>query len=323
VTAVAQGAARSRASTRRLTIAGSLASVSLMLLSGCGSLLGSGHPSVWYQLEDRTDGRGTAASGDAPAPPPGSSAPSATAPGGSAPATSPAPAASTAPAASAPSSAGAQRTAAPRGPRHRGRNGAPATSTSAPAAAATPAPAPAGSRGTPGVAQALPRLMLSALEAGPLYDSTGIVYGSGGTRSYYLYANWSERPSRRLVSLIDARLNARMRAQAPSDRRFGWVALDTSGLAGDWLLGLRIKEFYHDTSPARDRAVLVVDAELLDWGAKTPIGRRLFRTEQPIDAENVGGAVAALSTATSRTIDEIVAWLESIATSRPPTQRPD
>ena len=166
--------------------------------------------------------------------------------------------------------------------------------------------------------------MLSALDAGPLYESTGIVYGpSAGTRSYYQFANWSERPSRRLVRLVDARINARLRTQAPAERGFNWVAMETSGLAGDWLLGLRIKEFYHDTVPARDRAVVVIDAELLDWNARSPIGRRQFRNEQLLGDEDVTGAVAALSTATARTIDELVTWLESMAATRSSPSRRD
>jgi ABC-type uncharacterized transport system auxiliary subunit len=163
--------------------------------------------------------------------------------------------------------------------------------------------------------------MLSALTAGPLYDSTGIVFGGEppGTRSYYQYANWSERPSTRLIGLLDARLNSRIRAQSPSERRFDWVALDTSGLPGDWLLGLRIRDFYHDTSPPRHRAVVAVDAELLDWQAKTLLGRRLFRFEQPLSDENVTAAVAGLSAATTQLMDQLVGWLEAIAPGRGPS----
>jgi cholesterol transport system auxiliary component len=167
--------------------------------------------------------------------------------------------------------------------------------------------------------------MLSALAAGPLYDSTGIVFGGQppGPRSYYQYANWSERPSSRLIGLLDARLNGRIRAQSYNEGRFDWVALDTSGLPGDWLLGLRIKEFYHDTSPPRHRAVVAVDAELLDWQAKTLLARRLFRIEQPLSDENVTAAVAGLSTATTQLIDQLVEWLESLAPGRGPAEPAD
>lgn len=164
-----------------------------------------------------------------------------------------------------------------------------------------------------------PRLMLSALGAGALYESTGIVYGRGpDQRAYYQYANWAERPSNRLVSLLDVRLNDRLRDQAPSARDFAWVALDTSGLVGDWLLGLRIKDFYHDASGPRDKAVVEVDAELLDWQAKTLLARRRFHAEQTLTESSVTAAVAGLSTATSQVIDQIAIWLESLAPPRTP-----
>ena len=164
-----------------------------------------------------------------------------------------------------------------------------------------------------------PRLMLSALGAGALYESTGIVYGRGtDQRSYYQYANWAERPSNRLVSLLDSRLNDRLRDQAPSMRDFAWVALDTSGLVGDWLLGLRIREFYHDASGPRDKAIVEVDAELLDWQAKSLLARRRFHVEQALTESSVTAAVAGLSAATSQLLDQIAIWLESLS---PPHHR--
>ena len=164
-----------------------------------------------------------------------------------------------------------------------------------------------------------PRLMLSALGAGALYESTGIVYGRGdGQRAYYQYASWAERPSNRLVSLLDGRLNDRLRDQAPPARDFAWVALDTSGLVGDWLLGLRIREFYHDASGLRDKAIVEVDAELLDWQAKTLLARRRFHVEQALTESSVTAAVAGLSAATSQLLDQIAAWLESLAPPRHP-----
>ena len=164
-----------------------------------------------------------------------------------------------------------------------------------------------------------PRLMLSALNAGALYESTGIVYGRAlDQRAYYQYANWAERPSNRLVSLLDVRLNERLRNQAPAARDFAWIAVDTSGLIGDWLLGLRIKAFYHDASGPQDRAIVEIDAELLDWQAKALLARRIFRAEQPLATSTVTAAVSGLSEATSQVLDQIVVWLEALT---PPKQQ--
>lgn len=170
-----------------------------------------------------------------------------------------------------------------------------------------------------------PRLMLSALGAGALYESTGIVYGrSPGQRAYYQYANWAERPSSRLVALLDGRLNDRLRREPPESRDFAWVALDTSGLVGDWLLGLRVREFYHDASGPRERAVVEVDAELLDWQARTLLARHRFRAEAPLAASTVTEAVAGLSVATSSVLDQLADWLDALTPARgaPPPGKP-
>lgn len=153
-------------------------------------------------------------------------------------------------------------------------------------------------------------LIIAPLQANVLYDGTGIVYGrESGLRSTYQYANWTVRPSQRLVELVDARLNAR----APVLRRFATVATETSGVKADWVLGLRIVEFFHDTSSDPDRAIVDVDAELLDWRAKSLVDRRRFRIERPLPAEDVEGAVNALSDATSTLLDRLVAWLDAHA----------
>ena len=170
---------------------------------------------------------------------------------------------------------------------------------------------------TPDTANAAPSgavsgltLVLTPLQANALYDGTGIVHGRAtGLRSTYQYANWTERPSRRLVELLDARLNAR-----DADlRRFATVATEASGVKADWVLGLRIVEFFHDTSSDPDRAIVDIDAELVDWRSKSLIDRRRFRIEQPLPSEDVEGAVDALGRASSTLLDRLVAWLDAKA----------
>lgn len=191
-----------------------------------------------------------------------------------------------------------------------------AMAVTAPDAGAPPARAepPATATTTTTVPTARPRLMLSPLQSGALYESTGIVFGrSADMRAYYQYANWAERPTTRLVNLLDARLNARLRDQPPEARQFAWVAQDTSGLIGDWLLGLRIRDFFHDASTGRDRAVVHIDVELINWQAKSLLARREFRIEEVMAGSNATAAVAALSSATSRLLDQIADWLATEA----------
>ncbi|MGE3603488.1 MAG: ABC-type transport auxiliary lipoprotein family protein [Lautropia sp.] len=153
-------------------------------------------------------------------------------------------------------------------------------------------------------------LVVGPLQTNALYGGTGIVYGRDpGIRSTYQYAVWTEAPARRLIELIDARLNAR----DPVLRRFATVTTESSGVKADWLLGVRVLEFYHDTTGDPDRAVVEVDAELVDWRSKSLLDRRRFRVERPLSTEDVDGAVAALGTATSTLLDRLTAWLDAIA----------
>ncbi len=153
-------------------------------------------------------------------------------------------------------------------------------------------------------------LVIGPLQTNALYGGTGIVYGRApGIRSTYQYAGWSEAPSRRVAALLDARLNARDASQ----RRFATVTTESSGVKADWVLGLRLLEFYHDTGTRPDRAIVEVDAELVDWRNKSLLDRRRFRIEQPLPTEDVDGAVAALGIATSTLLDRLTAWLDALA----------
>lgn len=174
-----------------------------------------------------------------------------------------------------------------------------------PSGPATTGPQASGARAGTGLRR--PRLLIVAGDAGALYESTGIVHGSEpGRRAYYQLANWTERPGRRIVGLLDARLNARSGERGA----FETVALEASGLRTDWILTLRLKDFFHDTTPTPDRAVVTIDAELIDWSQKSLLSRQLFRTERNLLQEDAGGAVSALSEAIGEALDAIVEWLE-------------
>ena len=84
-------------------------------------------------------------------------------------------------------------------------------------------------------------LMLDIAAAPTLYDSDHMVFSAdGSSRSYFQFAQWSERPSRTLMRLAETRLIAA--------RHFRTVALSSSGVRGDLLLTLRLDELYLDDS---------------------------------------------------------------------------
>lgn len=182
-------------------------------------------------------------------------------------------------------------------------NTAAATVPSAPASAPAPPPAP----------PAPPAMLISINPASTLYESAGIVFSRGPVeRAYYQLGSWSERPSRRLGLMIEQRLVKAIAAGLP----LSTVALDTSGVRGDWLLGVRLTELYHDTTTQPDRAVVTVEVELVDWNKRHMLDRAIFSTTAPLQTEQIDGAVSALNEGLTRVLDQLEQWLDAKASSQ-------
>jgi ABC-type uncharacterized transport system auxiliary subunit len=181
----------------------------------------------------------------------------------------------------------------------------------APERSSTPAP--------PGDAAGRGLVMLvSVHQSSTLYESTGIVFTrDDGGRAYYQLASWSERPTRRLGLIVQRRL-----AQSAAAGEIGLadVALDTSGVRGDWLLGLRLADLYHETTTQPDRAVLTVEVDLLDWNERRMLDRAVFSATVDLAAENADSAVAAMNRAMTTVLDRIEAWVGERARAAPATR---
>ena len=152
-----------------------------------------------------------------------------------------------------------------------------------------------------------PTVLISVNPASALYESTGIVFSrSPAERAYYQLASWSERPSRRLGLMVERRLVKASGDGAPLSS----VALDTSGIRGDWLLGVRLIDLYHDTSTQPHRAVVTVELELIDWHRRLMIDRASFSATPPLHAEDADAAVNAMSQGVTSVIDQVEDWIE-------------
>jgi cholesterol transport system auxiliary component len=163
----------------------------------------------------------------------------------------------------------------------------------------------------PGTATAaerpLPRTLLVAPSAtSPFYDSQSIVFSRApGTRAYYQFAAWTERPGKRLDTLLMARFERR--------NAFAAVASSTAGVRGDLLLAATLEELYHDDQRAPGNARIVLSAELTDRNDRRLVGRRSFTAEVAVREDNAEGAVRAFETGVARILDELVTWVESAA----------
>lgn len=151
-----------------------------------------------------------------------------------------------------------------------------------------------------------PVVLVSVNPSSTLYESAGIVFSRGpGERAYYQFATWSERPSRRLGLLVERRLVGAIASGVP----LGGAALDTSGVRGDWLLGVRLVELYHDTLQRPHRAVVTLEVELVDWERRTLLDRATFHATAPLVAEEVEAAVTAMNQGVTAVLDDLNRWV--------------
>ena len=151
----------------------------------------------------------------------------------------------------------------------------------------------------PGSAAATPRtgaITPAPTTAASFYDTQDIVFSrSPGTRAYYQFSHWTERPQRVLQSELAARY-------APA--REGYI------------LATHLVEAYHDATTAPGLARITLTAELIERTHRMPVARCTFTREARATSHDAAGAVAGLNVAAGSVLDEIVAWADREATAR-------
>lgn len=165
-------------------------------------------------------------------------------------------------------------------------------------AAAPPPPAPPNGR----------QLVIAPQASPSIDDSFALAYSrAANQRAAYQFATWTDRPSSRLSQLLVDRLSAR--------RAFASVTLAGRGVAGDLQLNLSVDDFLHDAASSPGTARVEVTAEMIDRGTRRLVARQSFSATAAVAEANAAGAAAALSAASSRVLDQLVAWAEASATS--------
>jgi cholesterol transport system auxiliary component len=151
-------------------------------------------------------------------------------------------------------------------------------------------------------------LLLTTGPAPALYDSDRIVFTRDGAgHAYYQYANWSERPARRILTLAESRL--------ARGGGFRSVAQTLAGVRGDVVLSLRLDELVHRDGTAPGTVRATVSAELVDWRTRRLVARRTFSQQAPVPSPDARGAAAAASAAVTALLDELTPWVEARAAS--------
>jgi len=137
--------------------------------------------------------------------------------------------------------------------------------------------------------------------AASFYDTQDIAYSRApGTRAYYQFNRWTERPQRSIHGQLASRLES---------------GATKSGLR----LDTRLEEIYHDAAQEPGTARITVAAELVDPGSRAVLARRTFTRSAPAASYDAPGAVRGFNQALAALIGDIEGWVrdESRPKSRP------
>jgi cholesterol transport system auxiliary component len=136
------------------------------------------------------------------------------------------------------------------------------------------------------------------------YDTDGLAYSDkAGTRSYYQYAHWTERPGKRFSELLSLRLG----------RENLYAAVVANGqVRGDWLLETELLEFYHDATRPPGAAQILLRADVVDLATHNLVGHKLFRISADLASFDAAGAHEGFNRATTRLLDDLLDWLTTL-----------
>ncbi len=135
--------------------------------------------------------------------------------------------------------------------------------------------------------------------AASFYDTQDIAYSRApGTRAYYRFNRWTERPQRSIHGQLAARLGG-----GPAK---GGLRLDTN-----------LDEIYHDAPEQPGTSRIAITAELVDPDSRTVLARRTFSRSAPAASYDAPGAVQGFNRALAALIGDIEAWVAVEARPKP------
>ncbi len=140
--------------------------------------------------------------------------------------------------------------------------------------------------------------VVAPTSAASFYDTQDMVYSRApGTRAYYQFNRWTERPQR----AIHAQLVSRLQPQ---------------GKASGLVLSTHLDEIYHDASAPPGMARIALTAQLVDSASREVLARRTFSRSAPAESYDAPGAVQGFRQALGALLDDVVAWVDTVQAGR-------
>lgn len=134
--------------------------------------------------------------------------------------------------------------------------------------------------------------------ASGFYDTQDIAFSRApGTRAYYQFNRWAERPQHSLHRILASRLQG-------------------TGPDGRWRLETRLEEIYHDATGEPGTARITVAAELANPATRSVLARRTFTRTAPAASYDAPGAVHGFNQALAALVGDIEAWVDAEVSAR-------
>jgi cholesterol transport system auxiliary component len=161
-----------------------------------------------------------------------------------------------------------------------------------------------GPKSAPAAASKSATLVVPPTSVASFYDTQDLVFSRApGTRAYYQFNAWTERPGRAIHELLVARLerSGAFKAVVATDRP----------VAEALVLRTDLEEIYHDAVRPPGEARIVLTAELIDTSRNVSLARRSFSQAAPAPTYDAEGAVQGFRQALGTLLDELVDWVTS------------
>lgn len=160
----------------------------------------------------------------------------------------------------------------------------------------------------PRATEAPPRsvpVMVAPTSVESFYDTQSIVFSrTPGTRAYYQFNHWTERPQGAVHKALASRL--------------GTLAsrLEAGGQQSALVLRTHLEEIYHEASAQPGTARIVITAQLVDASSRAVLARRTFSRSVPAESYDAPGAVQGFRQALAGLLGDVEAWVDANAPSK-------
>jgi len=143
--------------------------------------------------------------------------------------------------------------------------------------------------------QGFAAVVVAPTTASSFYDTQDIVYSrTPGTRAYYQFSHWTERPQRAVHAQLVARLG-------------------TAARPGALVLTTHLEEIYHDAARQPGTAQMTMTAQLIDPASHAVLARRSFNGTAPAASYDAAGAVDGMRQVLGTLLDEVLVWVTTQA----------